>query len=171
MSMTESMEAMKEEDEAKQKAKMKAKQLKKIETARAATMGKMIVDENSTNNSTSPQGKKCWCWKLIFTYKFKLTPSLLPPHPTAKLAPQQSERPIPSRRLTVAIGEMVGLGNPADDALVESSKMQRLMLGAWEGVDLTGMLDEEVRKVFENPVRQKYHDLSLKAKTIVEDTR
>ncbi|GMH84050.1 hypothetical protein TL16_g09799 [Triparma laevis f. inornata] len=144
MSMTESMEAMKEEDEAKQKAKMKAKQLKKIETSRAATMGKMIVDENSTNNSMSPQ---------------------------AKLAPQQSERPIPSRRLTVAIGEMVGLGNPADDALVESTKMQRLMLGAWEGVDLTGMLDEEVRKVFGNPVRQKYHDLSLKAKTIVEDTR
>ncbi|GMI02942.1 hypothetical protein TrVE_jg10438 [Triparma verrucosa] len=142
MSMTESMEQMKVEDEAKQKAKMKAKQLKKIETARAATMGKMIVDENSSSTS-----------------------------PTAKMQPQKSERPEPSRRLTVAIGEMVGLGNPEDDALVESTKMQRLMLGAWEGVDLSGMLDEEVRKSFKNPVRQGYHDISLKAKLVVEDSR
>ena len=119
---------------------MKAKQLKRIEEANNLRAMSTQGISVEGGNSSSPKEEK--------------------PKPP---------RPEPSRRLSAAISEMVGLGNPDTDKLHEHSKMQRLMLGAWEGVDLTSMMSEDIRKEFSSPVRQAYHDLSHKANWLVEN--
>mmetsp|Transcript_31661 Transcript_31661/g.62776 ORF Transcript_31661/g.62776 Transcript_31661/m.62776 type:complete len:1001 (-) Transcript_31661:3-3005(-) len=147
MSMTESMEQMKEEDEAKQKAKQKAKQLKRIEEANSLrAMSTSQIGGAFGDVSTSPTAKG-----------------------QSEAENPKPKKPNPSRRLTVAISEMVGLGNPQEEQLVEASRMQRLMLGAWEGVDLMSLMSDEPRKEFKNSVRQAYYDISLKFKVLVEN--
>ena len=116
------MEQMKQEDEVKQKAKQKAKQLKRIEEANSlrAMSTQTLGGGPDGEGSTSPSGKGG--------------------------ESERTKRVEPSRRLSAAISEMVGLGNPSEEKMNEASKMQRLMLGAWEGVDLTSMINEEPRK-------------------------
>eukprot|EP00519_Triparma_laevis_P013561 CAMPEP_0182490254 /NCGR_PEP_ID=MMETSP1321-20130603/184_1 /TAXON_ID=91990 /ORGANISM="Bolidomonas sp., Strain RCC1657" /LENGTH=961 /DNA_ID=CAMNT_0024692407 /DNA_START=112 /DNA_END=2997 /DNA_ORIENTATION=- len=76
---------------------------------------------------------------------------------------------VPSKRLSKALSDMVGVGKlEGDDAKVKKLTLQqKLMLGAWEDVDLMAM-KTETRRVFSNPIRQLWHDISLFAKKTVE---
>ena len=135
MSMTESMADMKKEDEEKQKAKMRAKQLKKLAETKRRDSLRSVSDLEGDGGTQSPS-------RMTFR--------------------AMSNLPL--------FSEMVGLGNPAAEKVEEHSRMKRLMLGAWDGVDLHSLMDDD-RKSFTNPLRQSYYDLSLRAKTIVEDPR
>jgi hypothetical protein len=76
-----------------------------------------------------------------------------------------------TRRLSMAtVTSAIGLGDAEAEKIQESSRMQKLLLGAWEGVDLTDLMQEE-EKAFSNPIRMKYYQLSRVAGTIAYDTR
>lgn len=76
-----------------------------------------------------------------------------------------------TRRLSMAtVTSAIGLGDAEAEKIQESSRMQKLLLGAWEGVDLTDLMQEE-EKAFSNPFRTKYYQLSRVAGTIAYDTR
>eukprot|EP00520_Triparma_pacifica_P006268 CAMPEP_0118662880 /NCGR_PEP_ID=MMETSP0785-20121206/17080_1 /TAXON_ID=91992 /ORGANISM="Bolidomonas pacifica, Strain CCMP 1866" /LENGTH=824 /DNA_ID=CAMNT_0006556479 /DNA_START=20 /DNA_END=2491 /DNA_ORIENTATION=- len=79
---------------------------------------------------------------------------------------ERSSRRMSTNRLSI----MVGLGDTLGDNLAQQNRMKKLMLGAWEGVDLESLMHEEV-KVFANPIRNAYYQLAMKSKTLVEDSR
>ena len=74
-----------------------------------------------------------------------------------------------SRRMS-RISIMVGLGDVEGEKVAETSRMQKLMLGAWEGVDLTSLMNEDL-KTFANPLRNTYYMAAMKSKKVVEDSR
>jgi len=76
-----------------------------------------------------------------------------------------------SRRMSTSMLQAsIGLGNPEVEKLEEANQMQKLLVGAWDGVDLTDLMDDE-KKTFSNPLRQKYHDFSHVAHAIAYDHR
>ena len=154
MSMTESMESMKREDKERLKAKMKAKQMKKIEahklavSSTAAVTGSSAVEHDGSNHvsNNSSNGGNGGNYHGTATERFR-------------------------RRMSMPkLSVVVGLGDPDTEKIEESAKMVRLLLGAWEGVDLTDLMEDEVKE-FDNPVRQMYHNISKVANRIAYDSR
>jgi voltage-gated sodium channel len=78
----------------------------------------------------------------------------------------RSSRRSSTNRLSI----IVGLGDVEGEKIAETSRMQKLMLGAWEGIDLTTLMNEDL-KTFENPIRNAYYKAAMKSKTVVEDER
>ena len=151
MSMTESMEEMKKEDEEKQKAKMKAKQLKKLTEN---SIRALPSDNTSTGNLG---GGSSTLMQEVSTVSDE----------EALSASRQGRNSLIN---TNRISIMVGLGDQQGERAAEQNRMQKLMLGAWEGVDLASLMKQEL-KTYKNPVRNGYYQLAEKCKTVVEDSR